>query len=275
MLGIKLVHSDNGMILSKAHYVESVLALYGMRKCKPMMTPMVPNSHQEESTPEECSQFEALNTNYMSAVGSLNYLSVATQPDISFAVSSLSQFLEKPEICHWNAFLYILCYLRGTVDYGLHYTADGVGDLCAYSDANWGNCRKTQRLITCFVISFKHCLVIWKTRKQHSVSFSTAEAEYKALMDLSTEILWLRQFLKELSLCELVSPTTIFDDNQGCINTANSDSNSNTRCMKHVDIQLHLIREVIWNELIKVIYIPSDEMLAYFMTKLVCRPALF
>ncbi|MBW0545560.1 hypothetical protein O181_085275 [Austropuccinia psidii MF-1] len=253
MLGIKLIHSDNGMILSKAHYLESVLALYGMSKCKPMMTPMVPNSHQEESNPEECSQFEALNTNYRSAVGRLNYLSVAMRPDISFSVSSLSQ---------------------GTVDYGLHYTADGVGNICADSDADWGNCRETRRSITGFVISFKHCLVIWKTRKQHSVSLSTVEAEYKALMDLSTEVLWLQQFVKELSLCELVSPTTFFDHNQGCINTANSDSNSNTRHMKHVDIQLHFIREAIWNELIKVIYIPSDKMMADFMTKSVCRPAL-
>ncbi|MBW0514049.1 hypothetical protein O181_053764, partial [Austropuccinia psidii MF-1] len=192
MLGIKLIHSDNSVILSQAHYAESVLALYGRSECKPMMTPMVPNTHLEESNPKECSRFEALNTNYRSAVGSLNYLSVPTRPDISFAVSFLSQFLKKPGIHHWNAFLHVLRYLRGTVDYSLHYMAHGVGGLCAYSDADWGNCRQTRRSITGFVISFKDFLVIWKTHKQPSVSLSTAEAEYKALTDLSTEVLWLR-----------------------------------------------------------------------------------
>ncbi|MBW0481570.1 hypothetical protein O181_021285 [Austropuccinia psidii MF-1] len=167
------------MFLSQARYVESVLALYGMGKFKPIMTPMVPNSHLEEGTPEECSQFDSLNTNYGSAVGSLNYLSVATRPIISFAVSSLSQFFKRLVIHHWNAFLHILCYLRGAVDYGLHYTSDGVGGLCAYSDSGWGSFRQTWRSITGFVISLKHSLVIWKTRKQYLVSLSTAEAEYR------------------------------------------------------------------------------------------------
>ncbi|MBW0505352.1 hypothetical protein O181_045067 [Austropuccinia psidii MF-1] len=274
MLGIKLIHTDDCIILSQAHYVESVLALYGMGECKPMMTPMVPNSHLEEGTQEECSQFDALNINYRSVIGSLNYLSVATRPNISFAVSSLSQFLEKPGICHWNAFLHVLRYLRGTVAYGLHYATDRDGGLCDYSDADWGNCRQTRRSITGFVISFNHCLVVWKTCKQSSVSLSTAEAEYKALTDLSAEVLWLRQFAKELSLCDLNGPITVFEDNQGCINTANSDSNSNTRRMKHVDIQLHFIREVIRSGLIKVMYIPSERMLADFMTKSVGKPVL-
>ncbi|MBW0472312.1 hypothetical protein O181_012027 [Austropuccinia psidii MF-1] len=274
MLGIKLIHAESGIIISQAHYVESVLAVYGMGKCKPMTTPMVPNSHLEKGTQEECSCFDTLNINYRSAIGSLNCLSEATRPDIYFAVSYLSQFLEKPGISHWTAFLHFLHYLRGTVAYGLHYTTDGVGGLCAYSDADWGNCRQTRRTVSGFVISFKGFLVIWKSRMQPSVSLSKAEAEYKALTDLSKEVLWLRQLVKELSLCDFDSPTIIFEDNQGCINTANSDSNSNTRQMKHVDIKLHFIREAIWNGLIKVIYIPSDKMLADFMTKSVCRPAL-
>ncbi|MBW0482731.1 hypothetical protein O181_022446 [Austropuccinia psidii MF-1] len=113
MLGIKIDHANDGLILSQTHYVESVLVLYGMSECRPVGTPMVPNSHLEEGSLEECSAFKALNTNYRSAIGSLSYLSIATRPDISFAVSSLSQFLEKPGIKHWNEFLHVLCYLKG------------------------------------------------------------------------------------------------------------------------------------------------------------------
>ncbi|MBW0531847.1 hypothetical protein O181_071562 [Austropuccinia psidii MF-1] len=193
--------------------------LYGMSDCRPVATPMVPNSHLKEASLEECSAFKALNANYRSAVGSLSYLSVATRPDISFAISSLSQFLEKPGIEHWNGFLQVLRYLRGTADLGLCYALSGDSGLCAYSDADWGNCRQTRRSVNGFVVSFHNCLIIWKTRKQLTVSSSTAEAKYKALTNLSTELLWLRQFVKELSLCQLNGPTTVFDDNQGCIST--------------------------------------------------------
>ncbi|MBW0542416.1 hypothetical protein O181_082131 [Austropuccinia psidii MF-1] len=105
MLGIKLNHVDDGLIISQTHYFESVLALYDMSYCRPVATPMVPNSHLKDSSLEEFSASKALNANYRSAIGSLSYLSVATRPDISFAVSSLS---EKPGIEHWNAFLHVL-----------------------------------------------------------------------------------------------------------------------------------------------------------------------
>ncbi|MBW0546946.1 hypothetical protein O181_086661, partial [Austropuccinia psidii MF-1] len=247
ILGIKLNRVNGGLILSQTHYVESVLALYGMSECRPVATPMVPNSHLEEGSLKECSEFKALVTSYRSTMGTLSYLSVATRPDISFAVSSLSQFLENPGIGHWNAFLHVLSYLKGTSDLGLLYVSKGDSGLCAYSDADWGNCKQTRQSATGFTISFNNCLIIWKTCKQPTVSLSTAEAEYKALTDLSTE---------------------------GCINTASSDSNSNARRIKHVEIQLHFIREVIQNGLIKVVYVPTSKMLADFMTKLVCRPTL-
>ncbi|MBW0577477.1 hypothetical protein O181_117192 [Austropuccinia psidii MF-1] len=139
MLGIKLNHVDGGLMLSQAHYVESFLALYGMEDCRSVLTPMVPNSHLEESTSEEGTSFDTLNTSFKSAVGSLSYLSVATQPDISFAVSSFSQFLEIPGIQHWNSFLHVLRYLKGTIALGVYNGLERGGGLCAYSDAYWGN----------------------------------------------------------------------------------------------------------------------------------------
>ncbi|MBW0502954.1 hypothetical protein O181_042669 [Austropuccinia psidii MF-1] len=200
MLGIKLDHVNDGLILSQTHYVELVLALYGMSECRPVATPMVPNSHLEEGSLEECSAFKSLNTNYRSAIGSLSYLSIATRPDISFAVSSLSQFLEKPGIENWNAFLHVLHYLKGTADLGLFYGSSKDSGLCAHSDADWGNSKQTRRSVTGFIVSFNNRLIIWKTRKQPTVSLSTAEAKYNSLTDLSTEVLWLSQFVKELSL---------------------------------------------------------------------------
>jgi len=39
---------------------------------------------------------------YREAVGSLMYLATGTSPDIAFAVSTVSQSLEKPIVADWN-----------------------------------------------------------------------------------------------------------------------------------------------------------------------------
>ena len=48
---------------------------------------------------------------YREAIGSLIWTAVATQPDIAFAVSLLSQFLENPGEIHWIAVKRVMRYL--------------------------------------------------------------------------------------------------------------------------------------------------------------------
>lgn len=47
------------------------------------------------------------------------YLSVATRPDITFAVNLASRYVEKPTKVTWNAVKRILKYLKGTTGYGI------------------------------------------------------------------------------------------------------------------------------------------------------------
>jgi hypothetical protein len=60
-------------------------------------------------------------TPYREAIGSLMYAAVTTHPDISFAVSTLSQFLENPGDAHWEAVQRIFRYLGGTSSLELTY----------------------------------------------------------------------------------------------------------------------------------------------------------
>jgi hypothetical protein len=144
-----------------------------------------------------------------------------------------------------------------------------------YTDADWGNCPATRRLVTGYLSLLNGHLVSWQTKKQQVVSLSSCEAEYRALTDFSCEVLWLRQFLIEVGISDAKSPTVVHEDNQGCIAVANFDANSNAKRMKHVKIQLHFIREVINDDKIVLLYTPTCDMLADFLTKAVPRPALF
>ncbi|MBW0502256.1 hypothetical protein O181_041971 [Austropuccinia psidii MF-1] len=227
MLRIKVTHSSGCVTLNQGHFIESLLELYGMDSCKPVATPLLPNTHLVPATKQEIAKFDMLGVNYRSAIRSINYLSTGPRPDLSYAVSSLSQFLEKPGFLHWQAFLHVLRYLRGILDVGLVYSGGCLVGVEAYSDSDWGNCPETRRSITGYLATFGKNLVLWKTRKQPSVSISTAEAEYKALCDLVSELLWLKQWCHECNLLDSSFTIPIHEDNQGCINTINGDCNVN------------------------------------------------
>ncbi|MBW0498794.1 hypothetical protein O181_038509 [Austropuccinia psidii MF-1] len=274
LLGVKIHQLDYCITLDQQHFINSLLDLYGMQNCKTVDTPLVPNDHLTPATDDERKAFENMGINFRSAVGSINYLSTATRPDLSHAVSSLSQYLEKPGTLHWKAFLHVLKYLRGTQELGLHYNRKGNPGLIAYTDADWGNCHLTRRSTSGYLAQLHSCLILWKTRKQPSVSISTAEAEYKSLCDLTSGLLWFRQWCQEAGIFHFNNAITVWEDNQSCIKTANGNCNLNTKRMKHVDIQLHFVKEAIQNQLIELRYAPTSDMLADFLTKAVPRSVL-
>ncbi|MBW0509044.1 hypothetical protein O181_048759 [Austropuccinia psidii MF-1] len=85
-----------------------------MSDCKENYTPLFPNEHLGPATGEEIESSKILKVNFRSAVGSINYISSATRPNLAHAVSSLLQYLENPVIQHWKHFLHILQHLKGS-----------------------------------------------------------------------------------------------------------------------------------------------------------------
>ena len=73
---------------------------------------------------------------YQRLVGKLNYLTM-TKPNISFAVSVVSQFLNSPCDSHWDTVVQILRYIKGSSRKGLVYENRGHSDIVAYTNANW------------------------------------------------------------------------------------------------------------------------------------------
>ncbi|MBW0572010.1 hypothetical protein O181_111725 [Austropuccinia psidii MF-1] len=94
MLGVKICQTEGGISLDQQHFTKALLEHYGMEGCKEIVTPLMPNKHLLQATEEEMVAFRKLKENYRSAIGSINYLSTATRPDLSFAISALSQYLE-------------------------------------------------------------------------------------------------------------------------------------------------------------------------------------
>lgn len=252
--------------ISQPKYLEGILKRFGMDQCKPVTTPMETGmkfeSLSKDETPVETQR-------YQMAIGCLTYAATATRPDISSAVGILSKFMSRPSVVHWQGVKRILRYLKGTLDYGLLFTATSSDPvLSGYSDADWGGDIETRRSTSGYVFQIQNNTVSWRSKRQTSVSRSTTEAEYIALSLASQEIVWLRRLLSNIGT-QQDEPSIVFEDNQGAIElTKNPKFHNRT---KHVDIAFHFVREQVNRDVMSVVYCSTDNMLADIMTKALPR----
>ncbi|CAA0825713.1 cysteine-rich RLK (RECEPTOR-like protein kinase) 8 [Striga hermonthica] len=105
-LGIEVNQEENGIFISQRKYTDNLLKRFKMDNCKPVATPMVANEKfsKDDGTPN------ADASTYRSLIGSLLYLT-ATRPDIMYATSLLSRFMQCPSQVHYGAAKRILRYL--------------------------------------------------------------------------------------------------------------------------------------------------------------------
>ena len=232
-----------------------------MQNAKPVGTPVDVNTKLVNATNEEECVDQLL---YQSAVGSLMYISVSTRPDITYAVSNLARFSSKPTKTHWTALKRVLRYLRGTVRYGILYTKMCSSNCVGFSDSDWAGDVNDRKSTSGYIFQIGGGAVTWKSKKQGCVALSTAEAEYIALSSAAQESVWLRQLTSELG-SPPKTPTTIFEDNQSAI--AMSKNPQFHGRAKHIDIKHHFIREQVNNNIVKIKYCPTEEMVADIFTK--------
>jgi hypothetical protein len=85
-----------------------------------------------------------------SLIGALQYLTI-TRPEISFAIQQACLYMHD-RIPHYNHVNRILCYLKDTLDHGLHIKFSSPNFLTAYSDADWAGCPDTRRSTSGFCV---------------------------------------------------------------------------------------------------------------------------
>jgi hypothetical protein len=118
VLGIEVDQSNHGIFVSQQKYAADVLKKFKMEKCKPADTPI---SLGNKLSKEDLGSI-INSTLYKQLVGSLMYLTT-TRPDITYATSYISRFMEYPKDSHWKVGKRILKYIAGTTTYGLWYIA--------------------------------------------------------------------------------------------------------------------------------------------------------
>ena len=90
-LGMEFARSKKGIFVSQRKYVLNLLEETGLLGCKPTETPMEPNLRLQPTSADKLVNWDQ----YQRLVGRLIYLS-HTRPDITFAMSVVSQFMNSP-----------------------------------------------------------------------------------------------------------------------------------------------------------------------------------
>lgn len=267
-LGIEVLRSSKGVLLNQRKYALQLVLDLGLGGAKPASTPIDLN---QKFTSAEYDKHVGITgdavlediTEYQRLIGRLIYLAV-TRPDIVFAVQTLSQFMQAPKRSHWEAAMRVVRYIKQSPGMGILLSSKEADSLTVFCDADWASCPNTKRSVTGYVVKFGDSLISWKSKKQQTVSRSSAEAEYRSLAAATSEVVWLLGLFKELGV-DIKGPAQVYCDNKAALQiAANPIFHERT---KHIEIDCHFVRDKIKEGKIHTEYVRTKDQQADLLTK--------
>jgi hypothetical protein len=172
--------------------------------------------------------------------------------------------MHDPREPHLTAMKRTLCYLRGTLDYGLLLRHSASSELMVYIDVDWTGCSDTRQFTSRYAVFLGANLVSWSSKRQNVISRSSVEIEYQVMANSVAEACWLRQLLQELHAPRTKS-TLIYCDNISVVYlSTNPIQHQRT---KHVEIDLHFVRECVAISDVRVLHLSMTSQFADIFTK--------
>ncbi|KAJ9546733.1 LOW QUALITY PROTEIN: hypothetical protein OSB04_019276 [Centaurea solstitialis] len=231
-------------VFSSLKYVREMLAKFELTTCSEMKTPMAPPLKLDKDS---------------------NGKSVdVTLYRGMYATCLYARYQVDPKESHMKDVKRIFRYLKGTPNLGPWYPRDSGFDLTALSDSDFARCKIDPKSTTggCQLLGGK--LVSWTSKKQNSVSTSTAEAEYVATGSCCAQVLWMKNQLLDYGF--QLSKIPIYCDNTSAIAIVNNPVLHSK--IKHIEIRYHFIRDHVMNGDVELHFVPTEYQLADLFTKL-------
>ena len=185
-----------------------LLKIFNLQHCNPTQLPIDPNTHLQKWMDTK----KTNPTSYRSLVGSLRFLTY-TWPDISYAVSCVSRFVEEPKIAHFQAAKKILCSLSKTYEYGLFFPSRNTAEYHTYANTNWGRDLDSRYSTSRVVHKLGNSIICWSSKLQPTITLSSTKSKYRVLIDAARDVICFRRLLQELCIGQ-TEPTTLLSNNQ-------------------------------------------------------------
>ena len=258
-LGIEVARSADGIFLCQRKYTLDIVSEAGLLGAKPAGFSIEQNHTLALATGAFLPDPEA----YRRLVGRLIYLSF-TRPDLAYTVHIMAQFMQSPRQEHWDAALRVVRYLKGCPGQGILLSSICDLSLTGWCDSDWASCPLTRRSLTGWLVFLGGSPIYWKTKKQHTVSRSSAEAEYRSMAAVTSELKWLKALLNSLGI-DHPCAMTLFCDSKSALHIAqNPVFHERT---KHIEVGCHYVRDALQDGLIATRHVSTHEQLADIFTK--------
>nr|GEX61223.1 ribonuclease H-like domain, reverse transcriptase, RNA-dependent DNA polymerase [Tanacetum cinerariifolium] len=210
-LGIEVTQTDGDILIRQSVYVNKILKEAEMIDCNKTLIPMDPGTKLTKVT--EGTMVNSIE--YQSFIGCLRYL-LHKKPDLSYSVGLLSRFMQEPREQHMKAIRQVLCYVKGTKDYGITYKHNEGNKIHGFSDSSYGVNTQEEKGTTGIIFYYGESPISWSTQKQATVALSSCESEFITATAAATQALWLKRLISKLTHSQ-EEKVTIQVDNKSAI----------------------------------------------------------
>jgi hypothetical protein len=170
---------------------------------------------------------------------------------------------------HKKALLRTIKYVLDTKNLYLHLKPTGINvqskwKITGVCDSDYAGDKDTRKSVSGYVVYVNDAIIAWKSKGQRTVTLSSTEAEYIAITDLCTEVLFVKMLLETMGL-EVEVPIKLYADNVGALFLAENASVGQRT--KHIDVRYHFIRDLVQNGTLQIIFVKTTENDADIYTK--------
>ena len=259
-LGMQVqVQSDECILVNQPGYAAQLCDMFLPDKRIDVSTPMIASE-----TPQEGDDDPMDITEYLKAVGGLNYLAINTRPDLLYSLSQIASKCAAPTKKDWRRVMRVIMYVHSTRDLGLRFNPGRIY-VHGYVDASYNQYDDGKG-------SYGYCFMLGKcdaafysvSKRMKVQPLSSTEAEYVAFCEASRDADYLRRLLKDIGF-PVEGPIVLYEDNKSCIDMLHGKSRHTAS--KHINPKFHYGRDQITKGVVKVKYVDTLHQVADLFTK--------
>ena len=268
-LGMHVEQKPGKIRIHQKKYIDQIVFKYGFSEAAPVKTPL--DKDIKLWRQDDYIAHPKFRTEYQSKVGSLNFASNQTRPDIAFATGYVARYASNPNQTHMNAVDRIFAYLKNDPGKGIFYSGTHGLHLKGFVDSDFAGCEDSRRSTTGWVFTLAGGPISWSSQRQRTVATSTMDAEYIAGAEAAKEAVWIRGFINDLRIPGVhIDVVPLYIDNNSALKlTRNPEFHSRS---KHIDVKHHFVREKVEQGVINTQRVDTTDNLADVFTKALPGP---